>query len=119
MKIETAILSSIKGGWLPENVTAFTDGMYVFKDGHKQVFTLPTKVELAYTVLQLGFWQALAKSEGWYWTAYKNGAWETEFEDKTFLSDTPFRYPTEIYHMHRLIDAIVSGQSIEEFFATL
>lgn len=62
--------------------------------------------ELALTMLDPRFWQAVGKVRGWDGCSANHGEyWEGK--------------PHWLYEMHRMIDALAEGKSIEEFLQAL
>ena len=55
------------------------------------------------------FWQALGKARGW----------DKNPSIKCQMCNRGFTHPAWLYHQHSLIDALASGQSVEDFFSKL
>lgn len=91
MTIQEAISKAIEGGWVPQ--VYFFDGK-AFSWKVQAVMKIKFKQRIWLDPL---FWKALAKAMGW------------KYDPKEYAS----------YQMHRMIDSLAEGKSIEDFFATL
>lgn len=102
MKITEAIEKARQDGF---NTEPFTDGLKG-ELVNKAIFLEP------------GFWQALGAVEGWEQT---NDEWLKAKAElpRDFIGVVHGIYPEWHFHMHRLIDHLASGGSIESFFESL
>lgn len=95
MTIQTFIEKAIEGGWTqpPEGTAA---QMFM----HQTIFLDPEA------------WKAVGKVEGWWHcTVHVDGGEEVRCEDP--------KHDDWFKNMHRMIDALAEGKSIEEFITTL
>ena len=104
MTIEQAIEKAIEGGYKHPNVSNGID-------------ISPSNLNL--TLLNPLFWQALGKSMGWKYMAYRQGRWNRYELDQQMMSDTAFSQEEWLYYWHYFIDYLAEGKSIESFFETL
>lgn len=131
MTIKQFIERAIEGGYtIPPNLLGdvIQESVYVDTTG-----TNPTTMVRPYNIhgvlLSPEAWQAVGKTEGWkkyVWTSWKgwDDSWITnETDDESYAPPSANaycqRHITFVYHMHRMIDALASGKSLEEFIATL
>jgi hypothetical protein len=73
-------------------------------------------VEFQKSLLDPLFWQALGKAEGWKKLRKAGGM---ELDKPVSPKQTMFLKPTWQRHMHRLIDHIIEGKDIDDFFNNL
>lgn len=137
MTIEEIIQKAIEGGWNPTEEKDYTintkpDGVWTAHFYDKDYPEEGTnQYEIQYMVLDPKFWEAVGKVEGWkemvcevgnsggyesddYYTEWREAS-ENECDDEDVLET---RKGWE-HKMHDMIDALCSGQSIEDFIKSL
>lgn len=104
MTIQEFIEKAIKGGW--------DDTEYAFvctPDGNSRLAWLVGNWEYDEKIfLDPKLWQAVGKVEGWSELKTPNRSPVGQYEAGSWF-----------FHMHRLIDALAEGKTIEEYLATL
>lgn len=107
MTIQDFITKAIEGWWEPEdptmlmqNIKFLPTGMRFYLTGHERAGIYYAYAEV---FLDPEAWKAVGKVEGWQ---------EPDFYDTK---------PTKAYlaRMHRMIDALAEGKSVEDFLATI
>lgn len=108
MTIIEFIQKAIEGGWKCPLVNAGSDFMYPLDNF---IFLDPLA------------WQAVGKTEGW------NGTWSREVwtnkDDQLYaegldrFGTTENGLPAWRWYMHRMVDSLAEGRSLEDFISTL
>jgi len=106
MTIPEAITKAIEGGW---------------DDGMARLKIHPEKIVAQVMLLDPAFWRALGKVEGWetedakrYLKSGGLSLVEVRNQTREFIKAPQWRW-----NMHRMIDALAKGKTIEQFFETL
>jgi len=130
MKTKEFIEKAIEGGWRTNHRYALT----FLKVGKKNAYftithTLTGKVAVPVPEILLDplAWQAVGKVEGWkkwVWSLYLDAGelnlkLETDDDSEHPGWDYGFRWETHRFYMHRMIDTLCEGKSIEQFLETL
>lgn len=121
MTIQQAIEKAIAGGW-PTGLEASKNIFHfeIHEWGMTWDVDPGSDLTIEEIVLQPDFWRALGKTEGWKTSeAYQKQSYIRVHPDGTFTrDDKPVLNQWEIA-MHRLIDTLAAGGSIEDFFSSL
>lgn len=98
MTIQQFIEKAIEGGWRPK--PEHESNSMIFGPQLTNALFLDPEA-----------WKAVGKVEGWPKLANQLEENEVEFQDGVMLAST--------FYMHRMIDALAEGKSVEEYLATL
>lgn len=116
MTIEQFIKKAIEGGWKPKDAEMQKVSSFKVEDGLLTLYGLENKTQRkveSYLVEQIFIdpfaWKAVGKVEGW---------------DIGKTIDPTYHFAPESmwmwqWKMHRMIDALAEGKSLEEFISTL
>jgi hypothetical protein len=94
-----AVERAVEGGWVPFS--------------YEEPLSLNLVAQKA-ILLDPAFWQALGRVEGWNLLQYS--PWAIRDSEGDFVEE---KVPEYIVHMHRLIDHLADGGTIEQFFTNL
>lgn len=115
MEIKDSIEKAIEGGWTHRDwqlsaasLLRVTDHFVQSKTGNNDWHDI---FEIESMLLDPKFWQALGKTLGW--------DSPTGRETGTVSYQEATGEPYWLYRMHRMIDALADGKTIEEYIATL
>jgi hypothetical protein len=118
MTIQEFITKAIEGGWKLPNPFPTGELFYETPPGSPfQIRAMPHYSEL----LDPEAWKAVGKVEGWGRTlrlSYEGYCFDPEGNTHGEVDDA-YEIDEATYHMHRLIDHLASGGSIESFFESL
>lgn len=118
------IEKGIEGGWKDSWYFSHTSGdEVVFGDTKKDSEDNPCYYKNIYELLlDPLFWQAVGKVEGWDYPSFPYCPNCTEFGGRSY--DCPMKHcfcTNEAWqtYMHRMIDALADGKTLEEYIETL
>lgn len=113
MQIKEFIEKAIEGGWAPPKRV---DKSYEFvlqnNNGEVKNYSLITGADIFLDPLA---WQAVGKVEGW----HQGDKLPTFAEKRLYLYEPIEDNYSWLGNMHRMIDALAEGKSIEEFLGAL
>lgn len=111
MKIQTFIEKAIEGGW-EDAIQAPAPSMFHWSE--KRLEEGYTRICEQSVLLDPLAWQAVGKVEGW-----EKKCWiEMGIVNETLPTHDGVISQAQ-YHMHRMIDALAEGKTIEQFIETL
>jgi hypothetical protein len=128
MTIEQTIQKAIEGGWkkLPahtefRSVRVTNEEIFLTFDDLLVMESAVFTYSLGMSLLDPKFWEALGKSLGWKESSYQEcTAKSFDYDGNRRNLEAVFREPnTWLYHWHRFIDHLASGDFPESYFESL